>query len=144
MTWRPEDPQGKETAKTRWRAAPYTRGRGLDLGCGAEKIWDTKNVVGVDSCKDSELFGHVINPDIKADVESLPLFASGSVDFVFSSHVLEHIEYRKVPEVLKEWFRTIKTGGYLVPRRRAPRGISCRSSGAIRMANIPYFSRSKN
>lgn len=114
VTWRPEDPQGKETAKTRWRAAPYTRGKGLDLGCGAEKIWDTKNVVGVDSCKDSDLFGHIMNPDIKADVESLPLFASGSVDFVFSSHVLEHIPYAKVTETLKEWFRVVKVGGFVV------------------------------
>jgi SAM-dependent methyltransferase len=113
MTWRPEDPQGKETAKTRWRMAPYTRGKGLDLGCGNDKLWDTKNCIGVDSCKDSELFGHLINPDIKADVESLPLFASGSVDWVFSSHVLEHFAYSKVPAILAEWFRVTKVGGHV-------------------------------
>lgn len=113
MTWRPEDPQGKEVGKTRWRAAPYTRGKGLDLGCGAEKLWDTKNVIGVDSGKDSELFGHAMNPDVKMDVESLSIFNSASVDFVFSSHVLEHIDYRKVPDVLREWFRVIKVGGFL-------------------------------
>jgi SAM-dependent methyltransferase len=114
VTWKPEGVQGKETAKTRWRAVPYTRGKGLDLGCGNEKLWDTKNVIGIDSCKDAELFGHIINPEIKMDVESLSIFGSATVDFVFSSHVLEHFEYRKVPDILREWFRVVKVGGYVV------------------------------
>lgn len=114
MTWRPEAPQGKETAKTRWRAAAYTRGKGLDLGCNAEKLWDTKNCIGIDSCRDSELFGHVINPDIKADVTNLSMFASRSFDFVFSSHTLEHIEFAKAPQALRDWCRLVKKGGYLV------------------------------
>jgi SAM-dependent methyltransferase len=114
VTWSATQPQGRETSKTRWRASPYLRGKVLDLGCGAEKVFDTKNVIGVDSCKDTQLFGHAINPDIKADIESLPLFASASVDAVFSSHALEHFAYSKVPAILTEWFRVIKPAGYLV------------------------------
>lgn len=114
MTWKAENPQGSETAKTRWRAVPYLRGKGLDLGCAREKVLDTKNVIGVDSGKDTELFGHVVNPDIKMDVEKLDIFASGQFDFVFSSHVLEHFEYKKVPDILREWFRVVKVGGFVV------------------------------
>ncbi|OYV92745.1 MAG: hypothetical protein B7Z60_10190 [Ferrovum sp. 37-45-19] len=40
------------------------------------------------------------------------MFASASMDFVFSSHVLEHIE--NTEKTLKEWWRLIKPGGYLV------------------------------
>lgn len=114
MTWSKDQAQGNEMRKTRWRAMPYLRGKGLDLGCGPEKVIDTKNVVGVDSCKDTGMFGIPINPDIKADIEKLGLFASGSVDFVFSSHALEHFDYCKVPDILREWFRVVKTGGYVI------------------------------
>lgn len=114
MTWSATQPQGNEMRKTRWRAMPYLRGKVLDLGCGPEKVIDTKNVVGVDSCKDTAMFGIQMNPDVKSDIETLGLFASGSVDAVFSSHVLEHFPYAKVPAILKEWFRVIKTDGHLV------------------------------
>lgn len=113
MTWKIDAPQGKEVAKTRWRAMPYLRGKGLDLGCGPEKILDTKNVIGVDSDKDLGLFGIKANFDVQADVTNLSMFASRSFDFVFSSHVLEHVEYAKVPETLRGWCRLVKKGGHL-------------------------------
>lgn len=115
MSWSPMAPQGHEVRKTRWRALPYLRGKVLDLGCGPEKIIDNKDCIGVDSCKDVELFGIQMNPDIKFDVTKIgELFAVGSVDAVFSSHVLEHIEYAQVSAVLREWMRVIKTDGFLV------------------------------
>ena len=44
--------------------------------------------------------------------ERLPLFADESMDFVFSSHLLEHIENTQA--ALTEWWRVLKVGGYLV------------------------------
>jgi predicted SAM-dependent methyltransferase len=114
VTWSHKKPQGRETAKTRWRAQPYLRGRGLDLGCGPEKILDTEHCIGVDSNKDLQLFGIAAKFDLKADVEKLPMFADSGFDWVYSSHVLEHIQYEKVPAVLREWFRLIRIGGHLV------------------------------
>lgn len=38
-------------------------------------------------------------------------FKDNSQDFVYSSHVLEHIEHSRA--AIKEWFRVIKPGGYL-------------------------------
>ena len=85
------------------------------------------------------LFGHPINPDVRVTTAAqLPMFASGSMDFVFSSHVLEHFplveddpkqwanpiaramadrmmrETHTACDALKEWMRVIKMGGYLI------------------------------
>lgn len=109
--WRAEDPQGNESAKVKWEIVPYTRGKVLDLGCGAEKTFP--HFTGVDSCKDTALFGARIDPDVKVETcERLTEFETESCDAVFSSHLLEHIpDYRAA---LKEWWRVVKTGGFLV------------------------------
>lgn len=113
MTWRASDPQGNESAKIRWEIVQYTRGRGLDIGCGPAKQYP--HWIGVDNRKDAFLYNIPINPDVVVETaEKLDLFASASLDFCFSSHLLEHIEYEKVPATLKEWMRVIKPKGFLV------------------------------
>ena len=109
--WRADDPQGNEAAKVRWEIVQYTRGEGLDLGCGPEKAFP--HFVGVDNCKDTELFGIQMKPDLVVDTcERLTDIKDASLDFIFSSHLLEHIEdYRGA---LKDWWRCIKPGGHLV------------------------------
>ena len=111
MVWKISDPQGDESKKVRWEIVPFTRGTGLDLGCGPNKTFP--HFTGVDSCKDTELFGIEIKPDVVVETcEKLDRFEDQSQDFVFSSHLLEHIEdYRSA---LAEWWRVIKVGGYLV------------------------------
>lgn len=111
MVWRAEDPQGGEALKIRYEVIPYMGSSNLDLGCGATKVWPT--FVGVDSGKDSDLFGVEMKPDIVvASCERMPLFADGVMDCVFSSHLLEHIEDYKA--ALAEWWRLVKVGGHLV------------------------------
>ena len=139
MAWKIDGPQGHEQRKTRWRALPYIRGKGLDLGCGGEKVLDTAHVIGIDSGKDIQLFGTPMKPDILRDVTDLSIFAAGSMDFVFSSHTLEHIEPEKVGATLREWMRVVRVGGHLVlylpdeqqyPKCREPgRGIEDFESG---------------
>ena len=85
------------------------RGRCLDLGCGPAKAFP--HFVGIDSGKDTDLFGIQMRPDIKADISDLGMFGTESIDLVFSSHVLEHVEDWKA--VLKEWWRVVKVGGHL-------------------------------
>lgn len=107
--WRRDDPQGNESAKIKWELVPFTRGRGLDLGCGPFKAFP--HFTGVDNGHHGQ-FGWDIKPDIHVETcEDLSIFASQSMDFVFSSHLLEHIEDTK--KTLKEWFRVLKVGGYL-------------------------------
>jgi len=107
MTWKSDDPQGDEASKIRWELVEYTNGRGLDLGCGQFKAFP--HFTGVDN-------GHhwgMKGVDVHVDTcENLDIFASDSMDFIFSSHLLEHIANYKVS--LKEWFRVLKVGGRLV------------------------------
>jgi predicted SAM-dependent methyltransferase/ADP-heptose:LPS heptosyltransferase len=113
MTWKLDDPQGNESGKIRWEIVKWTRGKGLDVGCGGNKAFP--HMIGVDNGTDIQLFGHQFKPDVWIDDASdLKLFGTESMDFVYSSHVLEHIPFDKVVKCLKEWLRVIKNNGYLV------------------------------
>lgn len=112
MAWDPKAPQGSESLKVLWELVPYTSGRGLDLGCGPSKAFP--HFIGVDNNADERLFGiSATGADVIVPTcESLDMFASDSMDFVFSSHLLEHI--KDYQSALREWYRVIKPGGYLV------------------------------
>jgi len=70
-------------------------------------------VITVDNCIDSSLYGIPVAPDVKVkSADDLSVFASQSMDFVYSSHLLEHME---APEkTLKEWWRITKQAGRLI------------------------------
>lgn len=110
MTWNISDPCGNESGKIVWETTPYVRGRGLDLGCGPNKVWP--HAIGVDNYTETQLFGIQMKPDVMCDVTRLEPFATQTMDFVYSSHVLEHIE--DYQSALKEWWRVLKVKGYLI------------------------------
>ena len=112
MVWKIDAPAGNEAAKIKWEIVPYTRGKGLDLGCGPYKAFP--HFRGIDSNVDAQLFGiQATSADfIIPTCEVLDDFASQSQDFIFSSHLLEHIAKWKAS--LKEWWRVLKPGGHLV------------------------------
>jgi len=102
--WDKNIPYKPEVKKCRRRVISFCQGLGLDIGCGEEKI--SPNAIGID-----------VNPkaDIKIDLSqpnALSIFTDGSFDYVFSSHCLE--DFYNTEEVLKEWWRVIKVGGYLI------------------------------
>ena len=102
--WRAEDPQGNEAAKIKWEIVPYTRGRGLDLGCGPYKAFS--HFIGVDNGNHARQFGWPIKPDVSVESsDDLSLFNNESMDFVFASHLLEHME--DLNKALAEWFRVV-------------------------------------
>lgn len=107
MAWRINDPQGHESQKIKYDIVRWVRGTGLDLGCGLEKVWP--HVIGVDN-------GHHWGKgaaEIKVEsADKLPLFADESMNFVFSSHLLEHMVDAKA--ALAEWWRVLKVGGCLI------------------------------
>jgi ADP-heptose:LPS heptosyltransferase/predicted SAM-dependent methyltransferase len=113
MTWRIDDPQGSEALKVRYAVVPYTRGAVLDMGCGPSKAFG--HFIGVDSGKDTELFGIEMKPDVVCDVadpEAIErTFNAESVDAIFSSHCLEHVEDYQA--ALKAWWTLLKDGGHL-------------------------------
>ena len=113
MTWKAENTQGNESGKIKWELVKWTRGQGLDVGCGNYKPFG--HFIGLDSGKDIQLFGHSFRPDLWiSDAAKLDLFSSECMDFVFSSHLLEHIEPENVVKTLKEWFRVLKLDGYMI------------------------------
>lgn len=106
MTWSAENSRCNEAAKIRWELVPYMRGVALDIGCGAFKVFP--HFIGVDS---GMVWGKDCADVVVDSAEKMPLFASGSADLVFSSHLLEHI--KDYGTALKEWWRIVKQGGYL-------------------------------
>ena len=109
MTWSLANSQCDEASKIRWEAVPYFHGRVLDVGCGKYKCYG--HWIGVDN---GGVWGkHNADAPVE-DAANLDLFASQSCDGVFSSHLLEHFQYERVPDVLAEWLRVIKQGGHLM------------------------------
>jgi ADP-heptose:LPS heptosyltransferase/tetratricopeptide (TPR) repeat protein/SAM-dependent methyltransferase len=92
--------RNREVDFCRERLWSYCNGKGVDVGCGDNKI--VPEAVGVDiECA----------PDICADARKLP-FDDGSMDYVFSSHCLEDLD--DTGAALAEWMRVLRVGGNLV------------------------------
>jgi len=108
VTWQLEQSKNDEASKIRWELVPYMRGRALDIGCGAYKVFP--HFVGVDN---GHHWGNRGVDEMIKTAEDLGVFASESCDFVFSSHLLEHIEPTGVPKALSEWMRVLKKGGHM-------------------------------
>lgn len=107
MVWSPDKHSTHmEAEKVAHLLVPYTRGTGVDVGSGHNRVFP--HFTTIDSGKD---FGGEKVADIHAPGETLP-FGDKTLDFVFSSHFLEHVvDYRAA---LTDWWRTIKVGGHLV------------------------------
>jgi ADP-heptose:LPS heptosyltransferase len=109
VTWSLENSKNDESSKIRWELVPYFNGKCLDIGSGPYKVFP--HFTSVDN-------GHhwgVRGVDIKVDdAVDLSLLGSEAWDLAYSSHLLEHFPYDKVPAVLSEWMRVTKIGGHLV------------------------------
>ncbi len=98
----------------------FCQGNGIDIGCGWQKIG---GCVGIDLAP----FGQVVDvrakpqrisqADWSFDADNLPL-KDNTLDFIFASHVLEHITLNETTEktakALGEWVRVVKSGGFIV------------------------------
>lgn len=104
----PESRRGNEARKVRWRVLRYLTGLGFDLGCGGNKIHT--NAFGVDNVPGTQ--DRPSEASITGSLETLPLFADGAADYVFSSFALHRLARWK--EALREWWRVLKPGGRLV------------------------------
>jgi ADP-heptose:LPS heptosyltransferase/predicted SAM-dependent methyltransferase len=110
MVWDRSAPYKAESKKIVWDVAPYLKGRGLDVGAGDFKV--LPHVISVDNMNHAQ-FGFSVRPDVMVQTaEDLSVFANGSMDFVYSSHLLEHLEDPE--KALKEWWRVVKNKGCLI------------------------------
>jgi predicted SAM-dependent methyltransferase len=88
----------------------YTKGIGVEIGCGLNKIHTA--AIGVNIILSDKDYGYPFGAQIRSDGTNLPWFTDSSLDYVFSSHCLEH--FYEPQTALKEWTRVLKLHGYLV------------------------------
>lgn len=91
----------------------YCHGRGVDIGCGGDKISD--EATGIDYLHPYNIrqCGAVTEADIRQPWErALSRFEAGSLDYVYSSHLLEGYPDITVP--LRYWAYPLRPGGSLV------------------------------
>lgn len=98
-----------ETAKSRHITARYCTGNGVDLGSGGEPV--VPHAIQFDLGRTGHLNGGIIQWVGLA--AHLP-FKNDVLDFVFSSHLLEDYPAQEWTPILREWTRTLKSGGYLI------------------------------
>jgi len=99
-----------EATKIRPRIVEFIKGKGIDIGCGPDKVLPKKAQNASTSCIGIDKFCN--EADVMSDGSDLGLFADDVFDYVFSSHVLEDYTYWQ--GVVKEWYRVVKPGGYLI------------------------------
>lgn len=76
----------------------------VDIGCGK---YPKEGYLGVDM--------YYSGPEVRfphTPMWELP-FADNSVEAIYSSHALEHIDKKLVKETLREWYRVLNENGYL-------------------------------
>lgn len=111
MTWSADLPYKPESQKIVWEVARYLRGTGIDVGAGVFKV--LPHAISVDNCNDVHMFHLPVKPDVLVkSADDLAIFGDKAMDWVYSSHLLEHMEDPR--KTLKEWWRIVKVGGYLV------------------------------
>ena len=79
------------------------RPRKLQLGCGANLLAGWLN-------SDSEPLSESV---IRVDARARLPFDDSTFDYVFSEHMIEHIEYPEGRAMLRECFRVLRPGGWL-------------------------------
>ena len=77
------------------KAQEFCRGKGIDVGAGR---WVFPNAIPIEN-------------EAYQNAYQLEAFPDGSLDFVFSSHCLEHLD--RWQEALRLWIRKLKQGGIL-------------------------------
>ena len=110
-------------------AQRWCHGVGIEIGPSAHNqlvpgaiTVDRTDEVTVFKQKEIEMCGRALAVDVVADADALP-FADGSLDYVASSHVFEHLV--DPVKALLEWDRVLRVGGIMftiVPHRDAEPG----------------------
>jgi len=98
-----------ETSKFRYLFIDYCKGNGIDIGFGGDAV--VPEAITIDLKKPYAKCGYSVQ-NLKGDGLNLYWFKNNTLDYVYSSHLLEDFENTKA--CLLEWKRVIKKGGYLL------------------------------
>ncbi|TWA53584.1 methyltransferase family protein [Azospirillum baldaniorum] len=87
----------------------------LNVGCGQRAISILGTSLPADEWRELRLdIDPDVDPDIVASMTDMAPVPDGSVDAVWSSHNLEHLDPHEVPVTLREFLRVLKPGGTLL------------------------------
>lgn len=100
-----------ETTHGRPFLAKYCRGLGLDIGFGGDPI--TPTALTMDQWQPYTQVGGQ-KQVLRGTATDLSMFCDESLDFIYSSHLLEDFAYEVLVNILREWRRVLKVGGLLV------------------------------
>ena len=98
-----------ETSRCRDSLQAYCFGDGIDVGYGGDPIVPTAICMDLPQ-KYAAYENHVQH--LHGDAANLSWFKDNSLDYVYSSHVLE--DFEDTAGVLFEWLRVVKPGGHVV------------------------------
>lgn len=84
--------------------AAYCQGQGIDIGVGRIDTVDGEDALPIEGI-------HTWDKD-NGDATLMEGVTDGFYDFVYASHVLEHIANATL--AIKNWWRILKPGGYLI------------------------------
>lgn len=87
----------------------------LHVGCGDQRKAQTTRGFNTPAWAEIRLdIDPAVKPDIIGSLTDMAAVPSGSVDAVFSSHNIEHLQAHEVPTALAEFRRVLKPDGFLV------------------------------
>jgi SAM-dependent methyltransferase len=87
-------------------ARHFCKGTGYDIGCGSIK-WSFPDSIPIDS----KIVRKIEGREVFYSAYNLPMKEYGSVDYIFSSHCLEHLDDWVF--ALDYWIKNIRSGGVL-------------------------------
>ena len=89
----------------------------LHIGCGTQSFEVLPPLDWAEEWRQLRVdIDPAVKPDIVASMTDMHMVDSGSIDFVFSKHNIEHLEFHDVPIALGEFYRVLKPTGFLVCR----------------------------
>ena len=100
-----------ETSRCRERLKEFCVGYGIDVGYGGDPI--VPGAITIDLPQPYTKVGDA-SLNLGGDARDLRWFADNSLNFVYSSHLLEDFEAHETKVVLLEWLRVLTVGGYLI------------------------------
>lgn len=87
----------------------------LNVGCGQRAISILGSSLPAEGWRELRLdIDPKVDPDIVASMTDMTPVPDGSVDAVWSSHNLEHLDPHEVPVALREFLRVLTPGGTLL------------------------------
>lgn len=99
-----------ETKLCRARLAPYCTGCGLDVGFGGSSI--APHAINFDQHEPYTNVG--ADPQhLRGHCGELP-FRKNTLDFIYSSHLIEDFKYDEQVDILHEWMRVLRRNGKII------------------------------